>query len=109
LVDPKFTANNWEYVFANYDMAALYVLFQKYAPLRAFNLNDFSLLAKENDLTFDDVLTHELQSTCSRRLIGADTNYKNTVNGYLLDMVFDLQKNDPVTLRQFSLEQLSKR
>lgn len=109
LVDPQFTPNNIDYVFNNYDMAALHTLFQQYAPLRAFNLNDFSLLAKENDLTFEDVLAHEMAAACGRRLLGADINYKNTVNIYLLDMIFDSCKNDPVALRQFSLEALPKR
>jgi hypothetical protein len=109
LIDPHFTPNSWEYVFVNYDMAALYALFQKYAPLRAFNLNDFSLLAKENNLTFEEVLDHEMQSSLGRRLIGTDINYKSTVNIYLLDMMFDLFKNNPSALREFSLESLAKR
>jgi hypothetical protein len=108
LTDTKFTPNNWKYVFETYDMAALHELFQTYAPLRAFNLNDFSLLAKENDLTFEDVLAHEQQSQCGRRLLGADVNYKDTVNVYLLDMIFDLHKNDRSAVRQFSLERLPK-
>jgi hypothetical protein len=104
LVDPSFTPNNWKYVFTTYDISTLHTLFQTYAPQRAFNLNDFSLLAKENDLMFEDVLTHEMQSVCGRKLLGADNNYKNTVNVYLLDMMFDLYKNDQEALKRFSLE-----
>jgi hypothetical protein len=104
LVDPEFVPNNWDYVAQNYDIHALYDVFVKYAPMRAFNLNDFSLLAKGETLTFEDVLAHELKSSCGRRLLGTDITYKNTVNIYLLDMVFGLYGTDKKQLKLYSLE-----
>lgn len=103
LVDPEFSPSSWEYVFDNYDMAELYALFTTYAPQRAFNLNDFSLLAKENDLTFDDVLQHELSAQGGRNLLGVDPTNRTTVNLYLLDMFFDMYTTNPAQLRPYSL------
>lgn len=103
LVDPEFVPGNWEYVFDEYDMSELYSIFQTYAPLRAFNLNDFSLLAKENALTFEDVLQHELQSQGGRNLLGIDPTNRTTVNVYLLDLFFDLFSKDATQLRPYSL------
>lgn len=106
LTDPLFTPSNWRYVFDNYDMNELYLLFTTYSPMRAFNLNDFSLLAKEDNLTFEDVLNHELHSQVGRGLIGTDINYKDSVNIYLLDKLFDLYSKQPDTLKHYSLERL---
>ena len=106
LTDPQFTPSNWRYVFDNYDMNEMYSMFVAYSPMRAFNLNDFSLMAKEDALTFEDVLNHELQSQVGRGLIGTDIAYKDSVNIYLLDKMFDLYSTQSDTLKQYSLERL---
>lgn len=114
LVDPAFTPTNWMSALEQYDIDAIYDLYAKYAPgvnpSQYSELRRLCKLAQSNTLSFDDILTYEMQSTCGRKLLGTDFTKKDIVNIYMLDFFFDLYKNNQQDkLREFSLESLSKR
>lgn len=114
LVDPMFTPTNWMSALEQYDIDAIYDLYAKYAPgvnpSQYSELRRLCKLAQSNTLSFDDILAHEIQSVCGRKLLGTDFTKKDIVNIYMLDFFFDLYKNNQQDkLREFSLESLPKR
>lgn len=114
LVDDNFNIREIEHMLKTYDANTLFGLLSQFrltsTPEKLNERKMMAIASQQKTLTFENVMSNELQSICGRRLIGTDVSRKMIINTYLFDAIFDMYKhNDFASLRTYSLESLPEK
>jgi hypothetical protein len=103
LNDPKFTPDNVDYVFSNYNIKSMLEISKKIITDEFKFGVDWAPLMKEN-LSFDDIINFELEGSTTRLFLNR-SDYYELVNPYLIDFIFNcLRNNNSAKLVDFELK-----
>jgi hypothetical protein len=99
VVDPNFKGNNLAYVKQNYNLAQIGQLFDKYM-FYPYHLNSSFYL---NNPTYEQVMENEFSDKFGFRYFGVENDARRTLNSYLIYFIYNLSKNNPSRLVEFSV------
>jgi hypothetical protein len=99
IADPNFRVNNLAYVKANYNLAQIGNLYNKYTH-QPFHLDMALYLGGAN---YNTVMAHEFNELFGLRYFGVEQDTLKTSNMYLIYFIYNLSKNNPLRLKEFAV------